>query len=441
MTVHCGGAPGPSASSPWLVEGLRLFFPVAACHALVSPLVWVAWFGFALPFAHTIPASQWHAHEMIFGTYGAALAGFLASAVPEWTDTRPRRGRALLVLLALWLPGRAIGFVGLDAFVAVAAATDLAFLGLLLWYVLKALIDRGSTRHASFAVWVGLFWLIELAVRLAWMAGMTDVAGRLLHTALVVFVVFFSLAIARINVAIFNLALDPSGETTPYRPHPGRQNLTAGLVALYAVVALAAPGSTVPAYLALAAAAAFFDRLAEWFIGTAAFRTHVLALGGANLFAGAGFLLIGASGLGAPIAPATGFHVLSVASLGLAVLSVFIIAGLRHTGRALDLPWRAHAAVVAMITAGLVRVLPEIGIGTFLAGRHYALSGMLWSSAFAFWLAGFLPLLKHPLDAATTASGDEAIDDLVAAASCDDADSVLPNVPTAGLAIWPGRQR
>lgn len=400
MTGRCGSDPGPATSSPWLVEGLRLFFPVAACHAMLSPLLWVALFVFALPFAHDIPVSQWHAYEMIFGTYGAALAGFLTSAMPEWTDTRPRRGRALLILLWLWLPGRMIGLVGLDALVAVATVTDLAFLGLLFWYVLEALIERGSTRHASFAVWVALFWLIELAVRVAWMAGMIDVAARLLHAALMVFVIFFSLAVARINVAVINLALDPSGETTPYRPHPGRQNLTAGLVAVYAVAALAAPGSTVPAYLALAAAAAFFDRLAEWFVGTAAFRTHVLALAGANLFAGGGFLVIGLAGLGFPFASATGFHALSVASLGLAVLSVFIIAGLRHTGRALDLPWQAHAAVMAMVVAGLVRVLPEIGIGTFLLGKHYVLSACLWSLAFAIWLAGFVPLLKHPLDEA-----------------------------------------
>lgn len=388
------------AESPWLVEGLRLFFPAAACLAVLLPLVWVTVFGFSLPFADGIPASQWHAHEMIFGVYGAALAGFLSSAVAEWTDTRPRKGLSLLVLFLLWLPARLIGLVGFDALIGIAAAADLAFLGLLFWYVLSALIERRSMRHSSFAVWVGLFWILELAIRLAWLGGAIDIAGRLLHASLMVFLVFFSLAVARINVVVINLALDPSGETTPYRPHPGRQNLTAGLVALYAVAALAAPASAVPAYLALAAAAAFFDRLAEWFIGVAVFRTHVLALAGANLFAGAGFMMIGLVGLGAPFSPTTGLHILSVASLGLAVLSVFIIAGLRHTGRPLDLSWQAHAALILMTGAGLVRMLPEIGVGTFLLGEHYVLSASLWSAAFAIWLVGFLPLLKHPLKGA-----------------------------------------
>jgi uncharacterized protein involved in response to NO len=244
-----------------------------------------------------------------------------------------------------------------------------------------------------------LFLLLEAGIYTAWLTGATPLAGRLIHTALFVFLIFLSLALARINIVVINLALDPSGETTPYRPHPGRQNLTAGLVAIYAVAALVAPHSTVPAYLALAAAAAFFDRLAEWFIGLAAFRTHVIALAGANLFAGVGFMVIGLAGLGAPVSPTTGLHILSVTSLGLAVLSVFIIAGLRHTGRPLNLPWQAHAAVTLMSGAGLVRVLPEMGLGTTLLGGHYGLSASLWSAAFAIWLVGFLPLLRRPLKA------------------------------------------
>lgn len=387
-------------TSPWLVEGLRLFFPVAAAHAVLLPFVWVTLFALSLPLSRDVPTSQWHAHEMIFGTYGAALAGFLISAVPEWTDTRPRQGRALLLLLFLWLPGRIIGFVGGDALIVVAAATDLAFFGVVFWYVLQALIARGSTRHTSFALWVALFWLIELGIRVGWLTGDFDLSGRLLQASLMIFLVFFSLAVARINIVVINLALDPSGETTPYRPHPGRQNLTAGLVALYAAVALLAPDSTVPAYLALAAAAAFFDRLAEWFIGKAVFRSHVLALAGANLFAGIGFAVIGFAGLGVPLSPTTGLHILSVGSLGLAILGVFIIAGLRHTGRSLDLPWQAHGALVLMTAAGLVRVLPELGLGQELLAWHYGLSAALWSAAFSLWLHGFLPLLKHPLHGA-----------------------------------------
>ncbi|HMO28045.1 NnrS family protein [Enterovirga sp.] len=395
--MSAAGCHGREASGPpVLSEGLRLFFPAAACLAVLSPLVWTALFGLSLPFGGEVPPSQWHAHEMLFGIYGAALAGFLTSAVPEWTDTEPRRGRALLVLLVLWLPGRLVGLVGFAPLSGLAAVTDLAFLGLLFWYVLAALIARGSTRHTSFALWVALIWLTEGAIRLSWLIGEIELGARLLHAALAIYLVFFSLALARINVAVVNLALDPSGATSRYRPHPGRQNLTAGLVALYAAAALLAPRSAVPAYLALAAGAAFFDRLAEWFIGRAVLRSHVFALAGATLLAALGFTLIGLAGLGAPVAPQTGFHVLAVSCLGLAVLAVFVIAGLRHTGRPLVLPWQAHAAFALMALAGLARVLPELGIGSSLAGAHYVVASLLWSAAFAVWLWGFLPALLSP---------------------------------------------
>lgn len=395
------GVAAPARTAPILSEGLRLFFPVAALHAAVWPLMWVVLYQLDLPFAGAIPPGQWHAHEMIYGTYGLALAGFLTSAMPEWTDTPPRRGKALLLLLGLWLPGRLVGLVGADALSPLAGATDAAFLAVLGWYVLKPLITRRSTRHGSFVLWVGLFLVTEIGIRAAWFAGDLDLAHRLLMSGLAIFMAFFTLSVARIGVVVINLALDPSGETTPYRPHPGRQNLAVGLVALYGVAALAFPASLAPAFLALATGAAFMDRLAEWFIGRALFRTQVLALALANLFAGIGFIVIGLAELGIGVfgmalSATTGAHLLSLGSLGIAIMAVFIIAGLRHTGRDLVLPWQAHGAVALMVAAALVRTAPELGLAPFLYGPHHALAALLWAAAFALWLQGFLPMLRAP---------------------------------------------
>ncbi len=379
-----------------LDEGLRLLFPVAAVHGALWPLLWTVVYAFDLPLAHDIPTSQWHAHEMIFGTYGMALAGFLTTAVPEWTDTPRRRGNALLLLVWLWLPGRLVGLVGADFLAGLTGLSDTAFLLLLAFYVGKPLLDRRSTKHLSFPVWCLLFAACEVAIRLAWLAGDYELASRLLGIALAVFLVFFSLSVARINVVVINLALEPSGETTPYRPHPGRQNLAAGLVTLYIAAALCLPDSGAAAYLALAAGAAFLDRLAEWFIGRPVLRAEVLGLMAANLMAGLGFLAIGLAGLGAPLAASTGQHLLSMGALGLAVVSVFIIAGLRHTGRPLDLPPQAHWALGLMLLAALVRTLPELGVGEALLGAHYAIGAVLWALAFGVWLHGFLPYFLAP---------------------------------------------
>lgn len=393
--MSCAAPRGAARTHPLLAEGLMLFFPVAALHAAASPLLWIAAFGYQPPFAGAVPATQWHAHEMIFGAYGAALAGFLASAIPEWTGTAPRRGRWLLMLLALWLPGRVVGLLGAEALLLPALLADSAFWGLLVATVAAPVLAR--RRGGSFLAWLCVLAAAQAAVKAAWWLDETVLAARLLHAALAVFVVLLSLALTRIAVVVINLALDPSGETTPYRPHPGRRNLSGFLAAVQGAAALLLPDSLVGAWLALAAGAAFLDRLAEWFVGRAALRTEVLALGAANGFAGLGFLALGLAGLGAPISQGAGLHLLAVAGLGMAVMAVFVIAGLRHSGRDLVLPRSARAAFALMAAAGLVRILPELWPGLALPGGHHLIAALLWAAAFGTWLAGFLPLLLRPV--------------------------------------------
>jgi len=77
-------------------------------------------------------------------------------------------------------------------------------------------------------------------------------------------------------------------------------------------------------------------------------------------------------------------------------MAVFVIAGLRHSGYDLVLPAAAKLAFATIACAGLVRVLPELGIGTAWLGLHYALAAGLWSAAFAIWLAGYWPILTRP---------------------------------------------
>jgi len=382
---------------PILAEALRLFFPLAAAHGALLPFLWVVAGGYALPFAADIPPAQWHAHEMIFGTYGMALAGFLGSAVPEWTDTRPARGRTLVCLAALWLPARLVGATGADALSPLAGLFDLAFLLVLSLLLGRAMLARRTTKHLAFLFWLLSFAAVEAGVRYCWFAGETALSARLLETALCIFIVLFSLSASRINVVVINLALDPTGETTPYRPHPGRRHAAAAMTVLYMAAALFLPESGVSAWLALAAGAAFLDRLAEWFIGRAAFKTEVALLALGNAFAGAGFLALGATRLGLDLPPVAGLHMLSVGALGCAVMAVFIIAGLRHTGRDLaDLPWQAHGAALLMAAAAAVGVLPEFGFASGLAPAHHAVSAVLWGASFAVWLQGFLPMLAAP---------------------------------------------
>jgi uncharacterized protein involved in response to NO len=77
-------------------------------------------------------------------------------------------------------------------------------------------------------------------------------------------------------------------------------------------------------------------------------------------------------------------------------MAVFVIAGLLHSGRELVLPPVAKLALALMAAAGLMRVLPELGIAESLLGLHYQLAAGLWSAAFAVWLIGFWPIFTRP---------------------------------------------
>src|SRR5690606_5163480 len=113
-------------------------------------------------------------------------------------------------------------------------------------------------------------------------------------------------------------------------------------------------------YLFVAAGAALMDRVAEAFIGKAIIRAEILALAGSSTFAGIGLILIGLTHLGVPIPERGGLHLAFMGGLGLGVLAVFSIAGLRHTGQALGFVRRTRLAMLLLVGATLLRVVPEI---------------------------------------------------------------------------------
>ncbi|KGJ08705.1 NnrS family protein (plasmid) [Paracoccus versutus] len=376
-------------------EGFRLFFPLAALHAGLWPLVWVGLWSFDLPLARQIPAGIWHANEMIFGAWGAALLGFLTTAAPEWSDTPRLRGRPLWVLAALWGLARIAGLLGADLLVLPAMLADLAWLVLLLAYLLKVSLRQRTTRLLSFAGWLFALALAGLMARMAMLAGQAEAAAEWLRVAGLVFLGLLSLALARISVPVTNIVLDPSESTSPFRPHPGRLNLSAGLVALALAGQVAGLSPAVAGFLWIAAGAAFMDRMAEGFVGAEAFRAEIMVLMAAAGFAGAGLLGLGAAALGAPWAEAGPLHLALMGGLGLGVLAVLAIAGRFHTGQGLGLNRPTRAAFVLAGLAVLLRALPEMGLMPWPPGPLHLLAALLWAAAFLLWLADYWPAIRR----------------------------------------------
>lgn len=374
-------------------EGLRLFFPLAALHAAVWPLLWVFLWSFGLPFVSATAPGQWHAQEMIVGSFGAALIGFLTSALPEWTDTPRLSGRPLLVLAGLWGLARLAGLVGFEPLILVAALADQAWLLFLLAYVLFLSWRRRTTGLLGFAALLAALALAAGGLRLAMLQGDFDAGERAIRFGAFAFLGLLGLAVARITVPVTNLVLDPSEATSPYRPHPGRINLAAALAGLLLVAEAAGQSDPVRGYLMIAAGAAFLDRVAEGFVGREALRAELAGLWLSSALAGAGLVLAGLSLTGLPLPFVGALHLMLMGGLGIGLLAVLSTAGLLHTGQPLVFAPSTRIAMLLMLGAVLLRIAPEFLPGLPLPGGPHGLAAVFWGLSLALWLKAYLPLL------------------------------------------------
>jgi uncharacterized protein involved in response to NO len=373
-------------------EGFRLFFPLTALYAALWPFQWVLAFGLDLPFARTTAPGLWHAHEMIFGAFGAALIGFITTAIPEWTDTERLRGRRLYVLAGLWGVGRLVGFLGVDALNLLGAAADIGWLVLLAAYVVWASWVKHTDRLLAFLYWIAGLLACLVVTRYGFHIADHEVAQWGLRLAGFVFLGLLGVALARITVPVTNQVLDPSEETSPFRPHPGRVTLAPGLVAVLVAGEVLGFSAEVTGYLAIAAGAAFLDRAGEVFVGREAFRTELMALAGSAAFAGAGLVLVGAARLGAPVPEVTALHVSLMGGLGMGLLTVLSIAGLLHSGRPLGFPRATRIGFVMLVVAVFLRILPDLGAD--LPGPLHAGAAIFWAAAFLLWLRDYWPFVS-----------------------------------------------
>jgi uncharacterized protein involved in response to NO len=169
--------------------GFRPFFLAAGVlAALVVPLWMLIWTGHARLGGPFSPV-DWHVHEMLFGYVPAALAGFLLTAIPNWTGRLPKQGWPLAALLALWIAGRlaVAGAGGLPA--PAVLGIDVAFLLVLTAVIAVEIVAGRNWRNLKVLVPVLLFTGANVVFHVEAMTqGMAEV-GRRLGFAVVIFLI------------------------------------------------------------------------------------------------------------------------------------------------------------------------------------------------------------------------------------------------------------
>ena len=155
--------------------GFRPFFLSAGAFAVIGILLWTAIYSFnwqGLNAAY--PPITWHAHEMIFGYTLAVVAGFLLTAIKNWTGQQTLHQAPLLLLTAIWLAARLLPFMqGLS--LQAVASVDLLFMLALLAAVAIPVLRARQWQQAGIIAKVALMTLANAVFYLGllgyWSAG------------------------------------------------------------------------------------------------------------------------------------------------------------------------------------------------------------------------------------------------------------------------------
>ena len=386
--VSRGGRGRVHSMPPILHYGFRPFFLLAALHAGLAIPIWLGIYFGGYDVGGPFGGVQWHAHEMLFGYLFAVMAGFILTAVPNWTGRLPLSGLPLASLVSMWLAGRVACLTLSDPWHVMAV--DLVFPATLAFAIWREVLAGRNWKNAPVALMFTLFGFASAADHLANVGLVEQGLGHRL-----------ALAVAAMLIALIGGRIVPSF-TRNWLVKEGASSLPASFgkldKAALAVTAAAMvawvlmPGSTASGLLLFAAGTLLAIRLMRWRVA-AAVREPILLV----LHVGYGWLAAALAVLGlATILPnvmphSAALHALTAGAVGTMTLAVMTRASLGHTGRTIVAD--AYVlAMYAMVTAGaLLRVAAPF------AGDWYPHvltgGGVLWAGAFLTFAIRYAPVL------------------------------------------------
>jgi uncharacterized protein involved in response to NO len=377
--------------------GFRPFFLFGGIHAALMIAIWVPWFlGFiALPSA--LPPVAWHAHELLFGYVPAIVAGFLLTAVPNWTGRLPVTGMPLVLLFACWLVGRVSIAVSQYLSQGTTVALSLLFLVALLGVIGREIVAGRNWRNLK--VWVAVALLACAQAGFHW--EVIETGSPLISSRL-------AIAATIMLIMIIGGRVTPSFTTNWLRrANPGRLPappdrfdeiaLAVSGAALIGWIALPLAGAAGPSIGAALLVAAGLNawRQVRWVPLRTVREPLVLVLHAAYVFITVGFFL---AGIGAILDDLGYFqaalHAWTAGAVGLMTLAMMTRASRGHTGHSLTAPAGTIVIYVAVIAAAVSR------IAAALVPEHTMLllpiAGLAWVVAFGGFAALYGPMLWRP---------------------------------------------
>ncbi|MDF3608168.1 NnrS family protein [Paracoccus sp. DMF-8] len=366
--------------------GFRPFFLGGAIWALLTMALWIAALAQGLSLGGDLGAPLWHAHEMVFGFAPAVLAGFLLTAIPNWTGSLPVSGGPLIGLVMLWVVGRvAMTCAGITG-PWLAAGLDLLFLPVLLAICGREILTGRKWNDLKVLAGVTAIMLGNFGFHISVLAGGDPQLW--LRAAVAGYVLLVLIIGGRIIPSFTRNWLNQHGAT---RFPVAYNRFDMGVIAVSAL-ALAfwalRPELRLIAVPALLAAGLNTARLIRWRGVLVRAEWLLLVLHLSYGFVPLGFLAIALAAFGV-IAPVSSLHVLTVGVIATMMLAVMTRATRGHTGRPLAASRWTVASYLCLFAAALSRPLADLVQAPVLIEA----SGLFWMLGFGLFVVEYGPML------------------------------------------------
>lgn len=377
---------------PVLRLGFRPFFLFGSLYAVLAMLAWAGvyrgWWG--MPAVQLQPMT-WHAHEMIFGFALAVVAGFLLTAVKNWTGIQTAHGWRLMVLVLFWLSARLGAMVDTPVSLWLMLVGDLVFVTLLMfevsWPVVRArkweqagiLAKLALLGLSSALFYAGLFGWHDQALNWGLYSGLYLIIGLIITMGRRVIPFFIERGVDSrtelVNLRFIDLAAIP-------------------VFLLFYVLEVFTSLLALSSVMALVLCLFYLVRLRLWHHPDIWKKPLLWSLYLSQVFITTGFLMLGLR-LFVDVPGFLAIHAFAYGGIGLVTIGMMARVSWGHSGRdVFNPPGLVGLSFALLVTGAVIRVFLPLIMG------HYALLVLLaqafWIAAFGVFLGLYFPVFIKP---------------------------------------------
>lgn len=384
--------PVPSSSffaAPFWGRGFRPFFFLGTLFCILGLGVWGAFYAGLgiMPPAFFLDPVSWHAHEMVYGFSMAIVAGFLLTAVANWTGGAPVRQIHLMFLCALWIAGRIAMGVDLGLPAWCIAAIEVSFVPALAVSLAVPLLRSWSRRNFVFLTLLSALFACDV-----WFFLRGDIVA--LHAAVMTILMMVSLIGGRI-IPAFTVAGLRRRSIMAFQTDQSKLDMAALLSLLAVTLCMVFAPETRLLGVAAALSGVIHGLRMRHYHTKGAFAEPLLWI----LHAGyawlvTGLFLLALAGFGVLDTKAV-IHALTAGCIGSMTLGMICRVTLGHTGRELKIGTLTVLSFYAIQLAAVMRVFGPVLAPVYTTEWIIASAG-LWVLCFAAYLVSYAGMLFAP---------------------------------------------